>query len=65
MLQQTRAETVVSYYERFLARYPDVYALAGSPNVTVSRAAETPVWPGYEANILSSLYISTSLPREK
>ena len=26
MLQQTRAETVVSYYERFLARYPDVYA---------------------------------------
>ena len=30
MLQQTRAETVVSYYERFLARYPDVYALAAS-----------------------------------
>ena len=28
MLQQTRAETVVSYYERFLARYPDVRALA-------------------------------------
>lgn len=28
MLQQTRAETVVSYYERFLARYPDVEALA-------------------------------------
>jgi len=30
MLQQTRAETVVSYYERFLARYPDVKALADS-----------------------------------
>ena len=30
MLQQTRAETVVSYYERFLARYPTVYALAES-----------------------------------
>ena len=28
MLQQTRAETVVSYYERFLARYPTVEALA-------------------------------------
>lgn len=28
MLQQTRAETVVSYYERFLARYPTVYDLA-------------------------------------
>ncbi len=31
MLQQTRAETVVSYYERFLARYPTVQALADSP----------------------------------
>ena len=31
MLQQTRAETVVSYYERFLARYPTVYELAQSP----------------------------------
>ena len=25
MLQQTRAETVVSYYERFLSRYPTVF----------------------------------------
>ena len=31
MLQQTRAETVVSYYERFLARYPTVQALADAP----------------------------------
>ena len=31
MLQQTRAETVVSYYERFLARYPTVQDLADSP----------------------------------
>ena len=31
MLQQTRAETVVTYYERFLARYPDVRALAVEP----------------------------------
>jgi A/G-specific adenine glycosylase len=28
MLQQTRAETVVPYYERFLARFPSVEALA-------------------------------------
>ena len=31
MLQQTRAETVISYYERFLARYPTVQELAASP----------------------------------
>ncbi|MBQ7826314.1 MAG: A/G-specific adenine glycosylase, partial [Clostridia bacterium] len=31
MLQQTRAETVISYYERFLARYPTVESLAESP----------------------------------
>lgn len=31
MLQQTRAETVISYYERFLQRYPDVQALADTP----------------------------------
>lgn len=30
MLQQTRAEAVVKYYERFLARYPDVHALAAA-----------------------------------
>jgi A/G-specific adenine glycosylase len=28
MLQQTRVETVVPYYERFLARFPNVHALA-------------------------------------
>ena len=30
MLQQTRVETVIPYYERFLARLPDVTALAGA-----------------------------------
>jgi len=29
MLQQTRVETVIPYYERFLRRFPDVQALAG------------------------------------
>lgn len=28
MLQQTRVDTVVPYYERFLSRFPDVHALA-------------------------------------
>ena len=30
MLQQTRVETVIPYFERFLARFPDVAALAGA-----------------------------------
>ena len=31
MLQQTRAETVVSYYDRFLSRFPTVQTLAEAP----------------------------------
>jgi A/G-specific adenine glycosylase len=31
MLQQTRVDTVVPYYERFLAAYPSVHALAEAP----------------------------------
>lgn len=31
MLQQTRVETVLSYYDRFLARFPTVAALASAP----------------------------------
>jgi A/G-specific adenine glycosylase len=31
MLQQTRVETVVPYYERFLARFPTLHALAEAP----------------------------------
>src|SRR5262249_37549683 len=31
MLQQTRVETVVPYFETFMARYPDVGALAAAP----------------------------------
>ena len=31
MLQQTRAEAVKPYYARFLADFPDVYALARAP----------------------------------
>src|SRR4029079_8205941 len=31
MLQQTRVETVLPYYERFLDRFPTVEALAAAP----------------------------------
>ncbi|MDH4230116.1 MAG: A/G-specific adenine glycosylase [Nitrospirota bacterium] len=31
MLQQTRVETVIPYWQRFLARFPDVVALAAAP----------------------------------
>lgn len=40
MLQQTRAETVVSYYERFLARYPKVQDLASAPEEELLKAWE-------------------------
>ncbi len=40
MLQQTRAETVVSYYERFLARYPTVQALAEAPQEELLKSWE-------------------------
>jgi A/G-specific adenine glycosylase len=38
MLQQTRVEVVVPYYERFLERFPDVEALAAAPLDDVLRA---------------------------
>ena len=41
MLQQTRAETVVPYYERFMARFPTIEALAAAPLEDVLR-----VWEG-------------------
>jgi A/G-specific adenine glycosylase len=41
MLQQTRAETVVPYYPRFLSRFPTVEALAGAPLEDVLK-----VWEG-------------------
>ena len=31
MLQQTRVDTVIPYYERFLARFPDARSLAAAP----------------------------------
>lgn len=41
MLQQTRVDTVIEYYERFLARFPDIAALASA-----SREAVLKSWEG-------------------
>jgi A/G-specific adenine glycosylase len=41
MLQQTRVAVVISYYERFLKRFPDVRALAEAPEEEVLR-----LWSG-------------------
>jgi adenine-specific DNA glycosylase len=38
MLQQTRVETVIPFYERFLERFPTVEALARAPEGTVLAA---------------------------
>lgn len=38
MLQQTRVETVIGYYERFLERFPDVRSLAAAPEEDVLAA---------------------------
>jgi A/G-specific adenine glycosylase len=40
LLQQTRVEAVIPYYERFLARFPDVFALANAPLDDVLKAWE-------------------------
>ncbi|NYT22041.1 A/G-specific adenine glycosylase [Alcaligenaceae bacterium] len=41
MLQQTQVATVIPYYERFLARFPDIGALAGA-----DQDAVMPYWAG-------------------
>ena len=41
MLQQTRVDTVIPYYERFLERFPDIEALAAAPLEDVLK-----VWEG-------------------
>ena len=38
MLQQTRAQTVIPYYERFLERFPTVEALAAAAEPDVLAA---------------------------
>ncbi len=40
MLQQTRVEAVIAYYNRFLQAFPDVHALADAPEEAVLKAWE-------------------------
>jgi A/G-specific adenine glycosylase len=40
MLQQTRVDTVIPYYERFLDRFPDVQTLAVAPEQSVLKSWE-------------------------
>lgn len=40
MLQQTRVETVLSYYDRFLARFPDLSSLAAAQEAEVLKEWE-------------------------
>ena len=40
MLQQTRVEAVIAYYNRFLQLFPDVHALAAAPEDAVLKAWE-------------------------
>jgi A/G-specific adenine glycosylase len=40
MLQQTRVETVIPYYHRFLEQFPTITALASAPEQTVLKAWE-------------------------
>ncbi|MBO5534638.1 MAG: A/G-specific adenine glycosylase [Clostridia bacterium] len=40
MLQQTRAETVISYYNRFMARFPTLEALANAKETELLKAWE-------------------------
>ena len=41
MLQQTRVDTVIPYYERFLKKFPDVRALARAREDSVLKAWES------------------------
>jgi A/G-specific adenine glycosylase len=38
MLQQTQVATVVPYFERWLARFPDIASLAAAPQDTLLKA---------------------------
>jgi hypothetical protein len=41
----------------------DVYELAGSDNITVPQSAETPIWDGYENDVLKSLGLDSKYYR--
>ena len=64
MLQQTRAQAVIPYYERFLARFPTLEALAAAPEADVLE-----LWSGLgyytrARNLLRAARGMTAFPRD-
>jgi A/G-specific adenine glycosylase len=64
MLQQTRAQAVIPYYERFLARFPTFEALAAAPEADVLA-----MWAGLgyysrARNLLRAVQSMTAFPRD-
>lgn len=62
MLQQTRAETVIRYYERFLARFPNVEALAQAAQDEVLKLWEGLGYYSRARNLhAAAVYVSNEL----
>src|SRR5262245_11284234 len=64
MLQQTRAQAVIPYYERFLARFPTFEALAAAPEQDVLA-----LWAGLgyysrARNLLRAAQSMVAFPRD-
>src|SRR3954454_9680630 len=55
MLQQTRAQAVIPYYERFLARFPTVEALAAADESEVVTAWSGLSYHSGPRNLLSAV----------
>ena len=56
MLQQTRVDTVIPYYERFLNAFPDIETLAQANQESVLKR-----WEGQSLSVLFTV-MSTSMP---
>lgn len=57
MLQQTKVDTVIPYYHRFLKAFPDVYALAAAPLQDVLKAWENLGYYSRAGNIHATSHI--------
>ena len=62
MLQQTRAETVKPYYERFVERFPDIQSLAKAPEDVVFKLWEGLGYYSRARNLLKTARILAGRP---
>ena len=60
MLQQTRVAAVIPYYERFLALYPDIPALASAPEAELLAA-----WAGLVGKLACTPPSTNCLPSQE